>query len=42
MSFSNNNLKAIEPLSIHAFLANNKIKTETGQELDFRKYYFFI
>lgn len=40
MSLENNVLKEIEPLSIHAWVANNHIRTETGEELDFRKYYF--
>lgn len=36
------NLKELEPLSIHAFLSNNSIKTETGEVLDFKKYYFLF
>lgn len=35
-------LKSIEPLSIHAFLYNNQIKTETGEVLDFHKYRFMF
>lgn len=42
MNSSSVNLKSLEPLSIHAFLANNAIKTETGEVLDFKKYYFLF
>lgn len=35
-------LKSLEPLSIHAFLSNNQIKTETGEVLDFKKYFFLF
>lgn len=34
------NLKEIEQDSIHAWILNNQIKTETGELLDFRKYRF--
>lgn len=30
----------LEQLSLHAFIHNNKIRTETGDELDFKKYRF--
>lgn len=42
MNSSSNSLKSLEPLSIHAFLSNNQIKTETGEVLDFKKYYFLF
>lgn len=35
-----NEIQSIEPISIHAWIANNQIKTETGEVLDFKKYYF--
>lgn len=40
MSGASNTLKALEPLSIQAWIANNHIKTEAGEELDFKKFFF--
>lgn len=37
---TNNSLKEIEHLSLHAFIEANEIKTETGERLDFKKYRF--
>jgi len=40
MTGENNSLKQIESSSVHAWIANNQIRTETGEILDFKKYYF--
>lgn len=39
-NFQATDLKALESGSIQAWIANHKIKTETGEELDFKKYFF--
>lgn len=40
MNGENNSLKAIEDQSIHAWITNNQVRTETGEVLDFKKYFF--
>lgn len=40
MTGEKNSLEAIQNSSIHAWIANNAIKTETGEVLDFKKYFF--
>lgn len=40
MNGTSNSLREIENDSIHAWILNNEIKTESGEILDFTKYYF--
>jgi hypothetical protein len=39
---SKNTLKELENSSIHAWILLNDIRTETGEKLDFKKYYFLM
>lgn len=41
-TFKEVDIKTLEPSNIHAWIFNNKIKTETGEELDFKKYFFLF